>query len=65
MAIQSYKDILDKIKEEKAIEAIPVKWIEAEIKYLRTMDFEESATLAASHIEVLLKKWREEQDAKV
>ena len=44
------------------VEAIPVEWIEAEIKYLKALDFE-FASLAAGQIEAMLKKWREEQKA--
>ena len=45
----------------ETVEAIPVDWIEAEIKYLRAMDFE-FASLSAGQIEAMLKKWREEQN---
>ena len=44
----------------ETVEAIPLDWIEAEIKYLRAMDFE-FANLSAGQIEAMLKKWREEQ----
>ena len=47
----------------ETVEAIPVEWIEAEIKYLRAMDFE-FASLSAGKIEAMLKKWREEQNDK-
>ena len=46
----------------ETVEAIPVEWIEAEIKYLKALDFE-FASLAAGQIEAMLKKWREEQKA--
>ena len=41
--------------------AIPVDWIEAEIKKLRDLDFE-FATMTAGQIEAMLKKWRKEQN---
>lgn len=44
------------------VEAIPVEWIEAEIKYLKALDFE-FASLSAGQIDAMLKKWREEQEA--
>ena len=45
----------------ETVEAIPVPWIEAEIKKLRDLDFE-FATMTAGQIEAMLKKWREEQN---
>lgn len=53
------EDMLDNAE---TVEAIPVEWIEAEIKYLKALDFE-FASLAAGQIEAMLKKWREEQKA--
>ena len=41
-------------------EAIPVDWIEAEIKKLRDMD-NGFAAMTAGQIEAMLKRWREEQ----
>jgi len=43
--------------------AIPVDWIEAEIKKLRDMD-NGFASLSAGQIEAMLKKWREEQNVR-
>lgn len=43
------------------VEAMPVEWIEAEIKYLKAANFEFTAR-AANHIEAMLKKWRGEQE---
>ena len=45
----------------ETVEAIPVEWIEAEIKYLKAANFEFTAR-AANHIGAMLKKWREEQN---
>ena len=45
----------------ETVEAIPVPWIEAEIKKLRDLDFE-FTTMTAGQIEAMLKKWREEQN---
>jgi len=42
-----------------AVEAIPITWIEAEIKKLRDMDFE-FATFTAGQIDAMLNKWRKE-----
>lgn len=47
----------------ETVEAIPVDWIEAEIKKLRDMD-NGFASLSAGQIEAMLKKWREEQKGK-
>ena len=47
----------------ETVEAIPTAWIEAEIKYLKALDFE-FASLSAGQIEAMLKKWREEQNDK-
>ena len=44
----------------ETVDAIPVPWIEAEIKKLRDMD-NGFASLSAGQIEAMLKKWREEQ----
>lgn len=42
-------------------DAIPVDWIEAEIKKLRAMNFE-LAAMTAGQIEAMLNKWRKEQE---
>jgi len=47
----------------ETVEAIPVPWIEAEIKKLRDMD-NGFASLSAGQIEAMLKKWREEQNVR-
>ena len=39
--------------------AIPVAWIEKHIEWLKSLD-NEFANLAAAHISVMLKKWRDE-----
>ena len=46
----------------ETVEAIPVDWIEAEIKKLRDMD-NGFASLSAGQIGAMLKRWREEQQA--
>ena len=43
------------------MEAIPVPWIEAEIKALRELDFG-FTTMTAGQIEAMLNKWRKEQN---
>ena len=48
------------IEDAETVDAIPVPWIEAEIKKLRDMD-NGFASLSAGQIEAMLKKWREEQ----
>ena len=53
-------EIQDTIEDAAEVEAIPVDWIEAEIKKLRDMD-NGFASLSAGQIEAMLKKWREEQ----
>ena len=53
-------EIQDTIEDAAEVDAIPVPWIEAEIKKLRDMD-NGFASLSAGQIEAMLKKWREEQ----
>ena len=48
------------IKQLEEVEAIPVEWIEEHIKWLKSLDNAFSG-LTAMNIEVMLKKWREEQ----
>lgn len=55
---KALRECLDKVKIENAI---PVPWIEAEIKRLRAMDFE-FATMTAGQIEAMLKRWKKEQE---
>lgn len=55
---KALKECLDRVKTEKAI---PVDWIEAEIKKLRAMDFE-LAAMTAGMIEAMLKRWEKEQE---
>lgn len=45
----------------EAVEAIPVAWIEGHIKWLKSLDNAFSG-MTAMNIEVMLKKWREEQE---
>jgi hypothetical protein len=52
---------LFEIESAETVEAIPIDWIEAEIKRLRAMDFE-FATMTAGMIEAMLKRWKEEQE---
>ena len=56
------REVTEWIKALPTVEAIPVEWIEAEIKYLKAANFEFTAR-AANHIEAMLKKWRGEQEA--
>ena len=53
--------LADALSEVKTADAIPVPWIEAEIKKLRDMD-NGFASLSAGQIEAMLKKWRGEQN---
>lgn len=55
--------LIDALSTVKTADAIPVPWIEAEIKKLRDMD-NGFASLSAGQIEAMLKKWREEQNGK-
>jgi len=61
------KDIIDftifDVEQMEGTEAIPISWIEAEIKKLRDMD-NGFASFSAGQIEAMLKKWREEQNDK-
>jgi len=41
--------------------AIPLSWIEEYIEWHKSLD-SEFANLAAAHISVMVKKWRDEQD---
>lgn len=58
------KDIIDfitqAVEQVEEAKAIPIDWIEAEIKRLRAMDFE-FATMTAGQIEAMLKRWKKEQ----
>lgn len=44
----------------EAVEAIPVEWIEGHIKWLKSLE-NAFSNMTAMNIEVMLKKWREEQ----
>ena len=41
--------------------SIPLSWVEKYIEWLKSLD-NEFANLAAAHISVMVKKWRDEQD---
>ena len=41
--------------------AIPLSWIEKHIEWLKSLD-NEFVNLAAAHISVMVKKWRDEQN---
>lgn len=45
----------------KAVEAIPVEWIEEHIKWLKSLE-NAFSNMTAMNIEVMLKKWGEEQE---
>lgn len=61
-AIEQFTENIKAIPPAEPVEAIPVEWIEAEIKYLKAANFEFTAR-AANHIEAMLRKWRGEQEA--
>lgn len=42
------------------VEAIPVEWIEEHIKWLKSLE-NAFSNMTAMNIEVMLKKWKEEQ----
>ena len=48
------------VDRQQTADAIPVPWIEAEIKALRELDFG-FTTMTAGQIETMLNKWRKEQ----
>lgn len=54
-------DTIHAVEQVEEVEAIPVPWIEVEIKKLRDMD-NEFATMTAGLIEAMLKRWKEEQE---
>lgn len=60
-AVDTRTKIANLIKSASTIDAIPIDWIEAEIKKLRAMNFE-LATMTAGMIETMLKRWKEEQE---
>ncbi len=60
-AVDTRTKIANLIKSASTIDAIPVDWIEAEIKKLRAMNFE-LATMTAGMIEAMLKRWEKEQE---
>lgn len=60
-AVDTRTKIANLIKSASTIDAIPIDWIEAEIKRLRAMNFE-LATMTAGMIEAMLKRWKEEQE---
>ena len=49
-------------KPEEKQEAVPVAWIEKEIKFLKELD-NGFASLTGLNFEAMLKRWREEQNA--
>lgn len=55
------EDTIQAVEQVEDAEAIPVDWIEAEIKKLRDMD-NGFASLSAGQIEAMLNKWRKEQN---
>ena len=57
----AYRRGYEQGKADAKAEAIPVDWIEAEIKKLRDMD-NGFASLSAGQIEAMLNKWRKEQE---
>ena len=49
------------VKQLEEVEAIPVEWIEKHIKWLKSLE-NAFSNMTAMNIEVMLKKWREEQE---
>lgn len=60
MTVGDYIDFFTEEGCPPAVEAIPVEWIEGHIEWLKSLDNAFSG-LTAMNIEVMLKKWREEQ----
>ena len=61
IARHTTKLLCEDVAAQETVEAIPVDWIEAEIKKLRDMD-NGFASLSAGQIEAMLNKWRKEQE---
>lgn len=60
MTAEKYLDLCVNEGCPEVVEAIPVAWIEEHIKWLKSLDYAFS-NMTAMNIEVMLKKWREEQ----
>ena len=55
-----YASIIKELPTVQSEPAIPLSWIEKYIEWLKSFD-NEFANLAAAHISVMVKKWRDEQ----
>ena len=53
--------ILQRVPSAQPEPSIPLSWINEHIEWLKSLD-NEFANLAATHISVMVKKWRSEQD---
>lgn len=60
MTVKEYLDLYADEGCPEAVEAIPVAWIEEHIKWLKSLE-NAFSNMTAMNIEVMLKKWREEQ----
>jgi hypothetical protein len=60
MELKAYKDILDGVKEQEAIQAIPLDWIGEYLTWLESMDAD-VAWGDARAIKVMLAKWEMKQ----
>lgn len=55
------RDALEELPSAQPVPSIPLSWIEEHIEWLKSLD-NEFANLAATHISVMVKKWRCEQE---
>ena len=59
--IGTVKQLLEGLPSAQPEPSIPLSWIEKHIEWLKSLD-NEFANLAATHISVMVKKWRGEQE---
>jgi len=60
-AIDDCENSIKKLPPAQPEPSIPLSWIEEYIEWLKSLD-NEFVNLAAAHISVMVKKWRDEQD---
>lgn len=54
----SYTAFCNLVGRQPTVDAVPVTWIEGEIKWLKEMD-NPFATMSAGQIEAMLKRWKD------
>lgn len=59
MELKAYKDILDGVKEQETVKAIPLEWIESYIETCNLFDLRINVS-ASKVISVMIKTWEQE-----